>query len=136
MKTVRLPALCRPRALFWLLSACALCTAQAHKLSDSYLTVRVEGAALTGQWDIALRDLEQAVSLDTNEDGTISPAEVKSSEPEIARYATSRLHLKTGDAPLGLSVTEQLMEEFSDGTYAVLRFEVAAPLSLRELEVD
>ena len=31
--------------------------AQAHKPSDSYLIVKVEGSQVQGQWDIALRDL-------------------------------------------------------------------------------
>ena len=41
---------------------------EAHKPSDSYLTLiqPVQGAALEGQWDIALRDLEHAVGLDGN----------------------------------------------------------------------
>ena len=36
--------------------------ALAHKPSDSYLSLTVEdGGTLSGQWDIALRDLERAV---------------------------------------------------------------------------
>ena len=38
----------------------------AHKPSDSYLTLRVDGATISGQWDIALRDLDFAIGLDAN----------------------------------------------------------------------
>ena len=31
----------------------------AHKPSDSYLTLRIVGAEVTGQWDLALRDLAE-----------------------------------------------------------------------------
>jgi len=33
--------------------------ADAHKPSDSYLTLTVAGAHVEGRWDIALRDLQQ-----------------------------------------------------------------------------
>src|SRR5712691_1106848 len=44
----------------------ALCTApaHAHKPSDSYLALSVEGDRIAGQWDIALRDLDFAIGLD------------------------------------------------------------------------
>jgi len=45
-------------ALLLLLASCA---AQAHKPSDSYLHFKMDGARVIGQWDIALRDLEQAI---------------------------------------------------------------------------
>ena len=38
---------------------CAL-SAYAHKPSDSYLTLNVQGSTIAGQWDIALRDLDFA----------------------------------------------------------------------------
>ena len=34
-------------------------TADAHKPSDSYLSLRLDGDTARGQWDIALRDLQQ-----------------------------------------------------------------------------
>ena len=35
--------------------------AQAHKASDSFVAVDVEGASITVRWDIALRDLDAAI---------------------------------------------------------------------------
>jgi hypothetical protein len=37
----------------------AASSAGAHKPSDSYLTLEVDGRRVNGRWDIALRDLEQ-----------------------------------------------------------------------------
>src|SRR6185503_14146851 len=46
--------------------------AQAHKPSDSYLTLNVDGAAVHGRWDIALRDLEFAIGLDADGNSEIT----------------------------------------------------------------
>jgi len=46
--------------------------AQAHKPSDSYLSLKVEGDSVQGRWDIALRDLDYAIGLDANDDGAIT----------------------------------------------------------------
>jgi hypothetical protein len=60
--------------------------ASAHKPSDSYLTIQVDGETVNGQWDIALRDLDFALGLDGNQDGAITWGEVKAKHPEIAAY--------------------------------------------------
>ena len=43
----------------------------AHKPSDSYLSFTVKDSTVSGQWDIAFRDLEYALGLDANGDGQI-----------------------------------------------------------------
>jgi len=65
-------------------------TAQAHKPSDSYLHLNIDGAQVSGQWDIALRDLEQAIGLDTNGDGDITWGELRAHNADIAAYALAR----------------------------------------------
>jgi hypothetical protein len=37
---------------------CAAPPAYAHKPSDSYLTLKIDGETIIGQWDIGLRDLD------------------------------------------------------------------------------
>ena len=65
--------------------------AAAHKPSDSYLTLRVEGSRVDVQWDIALRDLEYAVGIDTDGDGAITWAELRARHEAISAYALARL---------------------------------------------
>lgn len=96
--------------------------ALAHKPSDSYLTLKLEDSRVSGQWDIALRDLEFAVGLDANSDGEITWGELKSRHADIASYALARLELKGDSGPCRLAPTEHLVDEHSDGGYAVLRF--------------
>ena len=75
------------RTLLALLLLFAASLAYAHKPSDSYLAIRVEGSNLSGQWDIALRDLDFAIGLDSNGDGDITWGEVRARHADIAAYA-------------------------------------------------
>lgn len=109
------------RTLWVLVLMLAAATAQAHKPSDSYLTLYADGAALRGQWDIALRDLEFAIGLDASGDGQITWGELRARHADIAAYALARLALTADDRPCRLAPAEHLVDEHSDGTYAVLR---------------
>jgi HupE / UreJ protein len=109
--------------------------ALAHKPSDSYLTLAVDGETVTGQWDIALRDLDFALGLDGNQDGAITWGEVKAKHAEIAAYALSRLTLGPADARCAPVLGEQLIDNHSDGAYAVLRFSATCPAPPKALDV-
>ena len=102
--------------------ALACAPALAHKPSDSYLTLHAGDGTLRGQWDIALRDLEYAIGLDADGDGAITWGELRARHADIARYALARLALSADSRPCRLEPREQLVDEHSDGTYAVLRF--------------
>jgi hypothetical protein len=107
----------------------------AHKPSDSYLTLSVDGETVNGQWDIALRDLDFAIGLDRNQDGAITWGEVKARHEEIAAYALSRLTVGPDRAPCTAVVREQLIDNHSDGAYSVLRFVATCPAAPKVLEV-
>ena len=121
--------------LMALLLAC-IQPAQAHKASDSYLTLNVQGERIDGQWDIALRDLEMAVGLDANGDAALTWDEVRARHEAIAAYALSRLKLSSGDAACPLRVTQHLVDTHTDGAYAVLRLQAACPSPVTTLTVD
>jgi hypothetical protein len=125
------------RALRWFALALVLWhgAALSHKPSDSYLTLSVEDATIAGQWDIALRDLDFALGLDANQDGELNWGEVKAQHAQIAGYALSRLTLGSGTAPCLPVVTGQLIDDHTDGAYAVLRFRARCDTVPRTLEV-
>jgi len=110
------------RAVLALLLFVAASAAQAHKPSDSFLGLRVDGAAVRGQWDIALRDLEYAIGLDADGSGEITWGELKAKRAAIEAYALSRLKIFSGGKPCALAPADFLFDEHSDGAYAVLRF--------------
>jgi len=112
----------RGLAIVAMLLAAWFGSAHAHKPSDSYLTLVVAGDRIDGQWDIALRDLDFALGLDANQDDAITWGEVRARHADIAAYAMARLQLGDAGAPCPAVVTEHLVDEHSDGAYAVLRF--------------
>jgi hypothetical protein len=116
--------------LVWTL-LCALFTmsatsAIAHKASDSYLVLNVKGQEVSGQWDIALRDIDFAIGLDANSDGEITWGEVQARHADIAAWALGRLTLQRG-SDCAIKVAEHLVDTHTDGTYAVLRLTGTCP---------
>ena len=118
----------------WLVSLCSLIVlilasgqTFAHKPSDSYLRLTIEEHTIQGQWDIALRDLDHAMGLDGNDDGTITWGEVRDQHDAIASYALSRLTLNAADSPCSNQIERHLVDQHSDGAYAVLQFSIDCP---------
>jgi hypothetical protein len=121
--------------LVTLMSAALVSPADAHKPSDSYLTLKVVGNTIDGQWDIALRDLDYALGLDANQDGNITWAEVKAKHDDIAAYALTRVRLGPASAPCPAQVRQHLIDNHSDGAYEVLRFTATCATAPRVLAV-
>ncbi len=124
------------RLLFLAALAAAGAPAFAHKPSDSYLALEVRGAAIEGQWDIALRDLDLAVALDADGDGAITWGEVRAKHDAIAKYALGHLVLRGDGEPCPVSVASHLVDEHSDGAYAVLRLKGRCAAPVESLEVS
>jgi hypothetical protein len=119
-----------------LLLAASIGAADAHKPSDAYLALWPDGARVPGQWDIALRDLDFAIGLDADGDGAITWGEVKAKRDDIVAYAMARLAIAADGVPCPATVAELLIDNHSDGAYAVLRFTAACPHAPRELQVS
>ncbi|MGK5065908.1 HupE/UreJ family protein [Janthinobacterium sp. RT4P48] len=112
--------------LFLLLCAW-LAPAQAHKPSDSYLSLAVHGQQIEGQWDIALRDLDFAIGLDGNGDGALTWDEIRARHDAIAAYALQRLQVASNQGVCPLKAVAQLIDSHTDGAYNVLRFQATCP---------
>jgi hypothetical protein len=120
------------------LLACAFLSAPAfaHKASDAYLTVERAGRSLQGQWDIALRDLDNALGLDVNGDGDITWGEVRMREADIAAYALARLQISSAGERCTLTPTAWLIDSHTDGAYAVMKFAGNCPQAGPTLALD
>ena len=119
-----------------LLALSALAPAQAHKPSDSYLTVTVQGGVVAGRWDIALRDLDFAIGLDANGDGNITWGEVRAQHTAIAAYAAARLALAADGAACPIEIGAQAVDEHTDGAYTVMPLRFACPKAPSELTIQ
>jgi len=122
------------RWLLWLALALQVMPVQAHKPSDSYLMLRPEGERIEAQWDIALRDLDYAIGLDSDNNGEITWGELRARHDAVAAYALAHLKLRTEGVDCPPRVTGHLVDQHSDGAYAVLRFVAYCPHRVSRLE--
>lgn len=133
----------RPHAFsLWRWFALALCglplLAQAHKPSDSYLTLRTDpgNAHIAVRWDIALRDLDYVLQLDRDNNGALTWGEVRGRSDDIAHYARAGLSLQSaGQACPWRSTGPLQLEKHSDGTYAVLSLSADCPVLTDALQM-
>ena len=123
-------------AAAWLL--CASGAALAHKPSDSYLVLSAAAkpGSLEGRWDIALRDLDVALALDADGDGSITWGEVRARHAEIATYALARLAVHADGAACRIEAGAQQIDTHTDGAYTVLPLNVACPAAAAAKKLD
>ena len=116
----------------------------AHKASDAYVTLHVDGAVVDARIDIALRDLDRDLDLDTNADDQLSWKEVRARWADIAALARTDIRLSADGArctpdPANTPATDAnapALTEHSDGTYAVLRTQWRCAAPVQQLSVD
>ncbi|WP_240651329.1 MULTISPECIES: HupE/UreJ family protein [unclassified Variovorax] len=101
---------------------CGAAPAHAHKASDAYLQLHRSGDTMDLRWDIALRDLDAMLDLDTNADRKLSWGEVRTRLSEIRAYALARLSLQQGRCALA-EAQPAAIEDRVDGTYLVLQLQ-------------
>lgn len=118
----------------WLLLVFAL-PASAHKASDSYLVLSVQGQNVTGQWDVALRDIDFGLGLDANGDGEITWGEVQARQRDLDAWALGRLTVQRG-GNCSLAVSEHLVDEHTDGAYAVMRLAGTCPAGQGDIAIS
>ena len=117
-------------------------TAWSHKPSDSYLTLRPQGTDVQIRWDVALRDLDGELGLDSDDDGTLTWGEVRRRQSDIEALVLPNLHLRSRSRECLRTPREQqtatalALDNHSDGTYAVLEFTVSCGVAIQSLEVE
>jgi hypothetical protein len=121
-------------ALLLLVLAFAAPPAQAHKASDAYLQLHRAGDTVDLRWDIALRDLDAMLDLDTNADRKLSWGEIRSRMDDIRAYALARLRLQQGRCTL-TEAQPPAIEDRIDGAYLVLRLQGPCK-SAEALDID
>ena len=92
--------------------ACAA-PAWAHKPSDAHLALEVDGARVDGRLDVAVRDLDAALGIDSNADGEITWGELEVAAPRVQTYIRDRLAI--AGCPIALG--DGALVDLSDGAY-------------------
>ena len=98
--------------------------AQAHKSSDAYLFFDQQPERTTLRWDIALRDLDQALPLDADGNRDLTWGEVRAAWPRIDALALASLAVPG----CAFEVSGHALEQRNDGAYAVLQ--MSAPCQM------
>ena len=109
--------------LMALLLAGLLLPAFAHKSSDAYLFAESDGKVTTLRVDVALRDLDTALPLDSNGDGRLTWGEVKAARAVIEVFLRSGVGLQ-GCTLKGAGFA---LEQRADGVYAATTFDTDCP---------
>jgi hypothetical protein len=76
------------------------------------------------------------VQLDTNRDGAITWGEVRTRRTELFAYAFAHLALLADGGSCPLSAGDLLVDDHSDGAYAVLRFSAQCAAAPRAIEAN
>ena len=108
----------------------------AHKSSDSYLSLNVDGPEISLRWDIAIRDLQNVMDLDVDQDRNVQWREIKRNQAEIIAYSLARLKLSSNELacyfePAGLKINER-----SDGFYVVIYASGKCVENIEALEIQ
>ncbi len=117
------------------LLVCAAAPARAHVASNGFLTLSVDGARITGSVELAVRDAELAVELDTNHDGRVTWGELRAAAPALAQYLSAHLALTGDSRPCALGLSGLRVDRRIDGSYAWWRLGGDCPRPVHELTV-
>jgi hypothetical protein len=114
------------------------CNASAHEPSKSYLNLNLDSNQITGQWDIPLRDLQTAVSLNPNSSGVVTWEDLNARYKKITAYAVAHLKIIVDGKPVVPRFTEAelTVEDFPEGSYVEIPFVVEGLRDPRKLELD
>ena len=111
------------KLILWLLIMVFPVCAWAHTPSSSYLFINEIDSTINLRWDIALRDLEYVMGLDTDQNQQITWQELKEKQQAINAYALSHLSIKQGEQGCQLTSSTLQVVEHADGSYAVLNLD-------------
>ena len=123
-------------AILALLMLGAAMSTQAHVASNSFLTLRAEGVRLDGALELAVRDAEIAVGLDSNHDGKVTWGEVRASQGALVRYLREHLQLTGPEGACPLQFGGVKVNERVDGNYLWQPFTAICPAGLKRLSID
>jgi HupE / UreJ protein len=110
--------------------------AQAHVASNSFLGMRVEGAGVDGTLELAVRDAELAVGLDSNHDNTVTWGEVRAAQGALVIYLSQHFQLSGPEGRCALRFGAVQIHERIDGNYLWQPFTAQCPAALRQLTID
>lgn len=126
----------RLRAVGTLLLLLVGSSAQAHIASNGFLTLKVEGARVSGSIELAVRDGELAVGLDHDRNGKVTWSELKSSQSSLQNYVQGHLHLTSDAGGCRMAFNPIEVNARVDGNYLWLPFSADCGSPSKHLSIE
>jgi hypothetical protein len=114
--------------------------ASAHKSSDAYWNIHVEGQQVHEQIDVALRDIDRDLPLDANQDGQLTWGEIRPHWPALQTLVDQVIVLtpvtQDGSPCRLVGVDAARFDTHSDGGYAIFGRHWNCPAVLASLQLN
>ena len=107
-----------------LLVALPASLAWAHRPSESHVTFRAADSGAAARVDVALRDIDWALAIDADGDGSLTWGEVVARRADIETHLLTGFSVRAAGAPCPMQAGKQQLIEHSDGPY------LSVPVSL------
>jgi hypothetical protein len=121
---------------WWLLTLLAwVGAAQAHIASNGFLVANIKGQEISGSVELAVRDVELAVGVDTNRDGKVTWGEVRTNAPQLLQYVGQHLFLSAQDSDCAVNLGALQINDRVDGSYVWLPFTAHCPGAVQRLSI-
>jgi len=108
---------------------------QAHIASNGFLAARIDGRAIAGEIELAVRDVELAVGIDSNGDGKVTWGELRANQMQLERYVADHLLLSAQTDACKLTFGPLQVNDRVDGSYAWLPFKAQCPAPVTQLGI-
>ena len=108
---------------------------QAHIASNGFLVAHVNGQDIAGSVELAVRDVELAIGVDTNHDGKVTWGELRSSAPQLLQYVGQHLFLSAQESSCAVNLGALQVNDRVDGSYVWLPFTAHCPATVQRLGI-
>jgi hypothetical protein len=109
--------------------------ASAHTASTAWLVLETDGARIQGTWDVAIRDVDLALTLDADGDGRVTWGEVRRKQQAIETWAANGLDLRADGVRLPLQIRSVSISEVTGVPCLHLECLASAAADIRELSL-
>jgi hypothetical protein len=110
-------------------------SANAHIASNAFVTVEVHGEHLQGSIELAVRDAELAVGVDSNHDSRITWGELRASGPRLEAYVADHLGFAAQRSPCVIGFGTLAVDKRVDGAYLWLPWSARCGQTVQRLSV-
>src|SRR4029077_11149316 len=109
--------------------------AQAHVASNSFVELTMHGRLMAGSVELAVRDVELAVGVDSNRDRRVTWRELRATAPALRGYLADHLTVETTGAPCPVQFGELRVNTRVDGNYAWIPVSVQCPIEPAQITI-